>query len=116
MFKHGKKNEEPEHIEPDQTINAVENISASAVDEEVVVIEEINENDNANTTFNNPSQLEDESDEELIKCDKCDYRTGQNIYLLNHKEEIHNWCVFCFTTFTTQEKLKNHTETKHNGL
>ena len=115
MFKHGKKNEEPE---PDPIIDAIENISASAVDDEVVVIdrEEINENDNANATFNNPSQLEDEPDEELIKCDKCDYRTGQNIYLLNHKEEIHNWCVFCFTTFTTQEKLKNHTETKHNGL
>ena len=37
MFKHGKKNEEPEHIEPDQMIDAIENISAPGVDEEVVV-------------------------------------------------------------------------------
>jgi hypothetical protein len=36
MFKHGKKNEEPE---PDPIIDAVENISASAVDDEVVVID-----------------------------------------------------------------------------
>ena len=46
MFKHGKKNEEPE---PDK-IDAFEKISASAVDGEVVVIdrEEMNENDHGN--------------------------------------------------------------------
>ena len=118
MFKHGKNNEEPEHTEPDQKIDAIENIGASGFDEEGVVIdrEEMNDNDNANSTFYNPSQLENESGEDMIKCDKCDYKTGQNIYLLNHKEEIHNWCVCCFKTFKTKEKLKNHIETNHNGV
>ena len=56
-------------------------ISASAVDEEALVIDraEINENDNATTTFYNPSQLENKPGDKMIKCDKCDYKARQNI-------------------------------------
>ena len=61
MFKHRKKIEEHDHIEPDEIIDAIENISVSVVDEEDVVRDEINELDNANTTFYNPSQLENKS-------------------------------------------------------
>ena len=89
MIKHRKKIEEHEHIEADKIIYAIENISVSVVDEEDVLKDKINEHDNANTTFYNHSQLENKSDEELIKCDKCDFKAGQKIDLNNHKEEIH---------------------------
>ena len=68
MFKHRKKIEEPGHSEPDDIIDAIENISVSVVDEEDVEIDrvETSVNDNANITFFNPSQLEEKSSEEVL--------------------------------------------------
>ena len=117
MFKHRKKIGVPGPSEPVDIIDAIENISESVVDEEDVEIDrdETTVNENANTTFFNPSQLVDKSSETTFKCEQCDFITGQNIYLTIHKEEIHNWCVFCFSNFKTQELLKNHTKTIHNN-
>ena len=54
------------------SVNHVINISN--IDAEDVLSYKIKEHNNANTTFYNPSQLENKSDEELIRCDKFDFK------------------------------------------
>ena len=72
------------------------------------------QNDVSNTTFLNPSQHDKPVGAKLFKCEICDFTSSSKISINDHKEETHNWCSTCFSSFSSQENLKNHTKTKHN--
>ena len=65
------------------------------------------QSDVSNTTFLNPSQDDKPVGAKLFKC---------KISINDHKEQYHNWCSTCFSSFCSQENLKNHTKksTKKN--
>ena len=67
-----------------------------------------------NTTFHNPSQEDKPVGAKQFKCKMCDFTSSSKIIINDHKEEIHNWCSTCFSSFSSQENLKNHTKTKHS--
>ena len=59
-------------------------------------------------TFNNPSQADNKFSEQTFKCEQCDFKAARKFDLENHKEEKHNWCSSCFSTFNSKkEKKKN---------
>jgi hypothetical protein len=72
------------------------------------------QNDVSNTTFLNPAQHDKPFGAKLFKCEICDLTSSSKISINDHKEETHNWCSTCFSSFSSQENLKNHTKTKHN--
>ena len=72
------------------------------------------QNDLPNTTFHNPSQEDKPVGAKQFKCKMCDFTSSSKIIINDHKEEIHNWCSTCFSSFSSQENLKNHTKTKHS--
>ena len=114
MFKHSKQVDEHRHGESAGIIDAVETISISVVDEEELVddeeIDELNVNE---TTFINTSQTDNKFSEHTFKCDKCDFKAARKCDLDNHKEEKHNWCSLCYSSYKTQEILKDHIISKH---
>jgi uncharacterized Zn-finger protein len=79
------------------------------------VADEMNENDNesVNKTFLNPSQADMISNEKVFKCLQCDFETTTKGDIVEHKRESHNWCSFCFSTFSSQEILKDHVDANH---
>ena len=82
------------------------------VDEE----DEVNEADDqedemSDRTFVNPSQSD--KSEELFKCEICDFASARKEIIENHKELIHNWCPQCYSSFTTQNKLRIHIKKIH---
>jgi hypothetical protein len=96
-------------------IDAVETISVSVVDEgDLENDKEIDKLNVNKKTFNNPSQTDNKfSEQQTFKCEQCDFKAARKFDLENHKEEKHNWCSFCFSTYKTQEILKDHIITKH---
>ena len=57
-------------------------------------------------TISNPSQVDKNTLETNIKCEKGDFETNRKSIMIKHKKETHNWCPLCFSSFTSQEKLK----------
>ena len=66
-----------------------------------------------NETFQNPSQENNTPCGILFKCEKCDYATTTKANIVNHKKETHNWCRFCFSSFNSQDQLKDHILKNH---
>ena len=64
-----------------------------------------NENESVNKTFLNPSQADIISNENVFKCLQCDFETATKGDIVEHKRESHNWCSFCFSTLSSQEKI-----------
>ena len=75
--------------------------------------DELNENENVNKTFLNPSQADIISNENVFKCLQCDFETATKGDIVEHKRESHNWCSFCISTLSSQEKLEEHVNTNH---
>ena len=48
-----------------------------------------------------------------IKCERCDFACDRNQDLSAHKETSHNWCTICFSSFTSQGKLRKHRKKMH---
>ena len=46
-------------------------------------------------------------------CNICNVAAKSKYELVSHKVSTHNWCVKCFSTFDSRDKLKNHLSTKH---
>ena len=46
-------------------------------------------------------------------CNICNVAAKSKYELVSHKLSTHNWCVKCFSTFDSRDKLKNHLSTKH---
>ena len=46
-------------------------------------------------------------------CNICNVAAKSKHELVTHKVSTHNWCIKCFSTFDSREKLKNHLSTKH---
>ena len=117
MFKH--RREQPENVEfqndCDEVIDIIDIESVSGD------VEEDSENDESelhvdeitNETFYNPSQTINTNVENKLKCAKCDYNAATKPDLVNHKKEAHNWCTFCFSTFSNQDELKDHILANH---
>ena len=78
----------------------------------VVVDEEdernYHENEISNRTFNNPSQIDKSSCDEVFRCEICDFASAMTDIIDNQKELIQNWCIQCDTSFSSQKKLKTH--------
>ena len=115
MFKHSKKEydteHDPEHDETDCIIDAVETISLSGVNEEDLVDDDEND-DEIDVTFNNPSQITNKTSEQSFRCEKCDFAAERISELIDHKGQNHNWCCFCLSSFKSQDIL--HTvKTRH---
>ena len=73
---------------------------------------EMCEND-SDKTFHNPSQEDNTLSGPNFKCNKCDLESATKPDLVKHKTETHNWCIFCFSSFNSQDKLKEHIITNH---
>ena len=57
----------------------------SDVEEEIENIED-EVHDSVNGTFQNPSQVDDNTCEKLFDCRLCDYKGPTNVELVNHKK------------------------------
>ena len=71
------------------------------------------EDDKSNATFMNPSQIDELLSDNMFKCEICDFTSSSKNFIIDHKEEIHNWCRKCYSSFKSKEKLKNHIKKKH---
>ena len=49
-----------------------------------------------------------------FKCRMCDFASARKTDLKNHKKTIHHWCFICFSSYTSQENLKNHFFNDHS--
>ena len=49
-----------------------------------------------------------------FKCKMCDFASACKSDLKNHKKTIHNWCFICFSSFVSQDKLKDHFVKAHS--
>ena len=72
------------------------------------------ENMITNSTFINPSQFDQSCNGIFFKCEVCDFISARKTIIKDLKESTHNWCSICFSTFKTQEKLKNHLQDLHS--
>ena len=54
------------------------------------------------------SQVNDDPNSIFFKCKMCDFASARKIDLRNHMKTSHYWCFICFSTFTSQDKLKDH--------
>ena len=87
------------HDDGIETIESVNDILERNITEIVIIEETIETTDKA------------EPIEEVLlvfKCKLCDFASARKTGLRNHKKQIHNWCFLCFSSFTCQEKLKDH--------
>ena len=50
----------------------------------------------------------------FFKCKQCDFASARKTNLRNHKKQIHNWCFICFSSFTSQDNLKDHFYQAHS--
>ena len=55
-----------------------------------------------------------------FKCRMCDFASARKTDLKNHKKTIHHWCFICFSSYTSQENLKDqfcndHIKTGRSG-
>ena len=111
MYKHRKKNvplnEEIIEIRSDIEVDEQEYFDQDE--------EEIDEQDDTSSkTFINPTQVENTDCNLLIKCEVCDFRARSRSEVIDHKTRIHNWCIICFSSFVSQERLIKHLKSKHN--
>ena len=117
MFKHRK------NVNPDVERDAIESVKNDLSDDDIEEEDDNNILDNsmidradetANKTFSNPSQVNNSG--KMIKCEVCDFRSARKSDVMDHKTETHNWCHICFSSFVTQDRLKEHLRKKHNKL
>ena len=109
-----KNNEECEHIEAVH----VENVKIFDVEDEIIENRLCDKNTEATDDNSELEKTEVKSNsihEQIagsFPCKICDVAAKSRQELANHKISIHNWCNKCFSTFDSQDKLKNHS-TKH---
>ena len=73
---------------------------------------EMCEND-SDKTFHNPSQEDKTLSGQNFKCNKCDFKSATKPDLVKYKTVTHNWCIYCLSSFYSQDKLKEHILTNH---
>lgn len=56
----------------------------------------------------------EDSSSRFFKCKMCDFAAARKISLRDHKKTSHNWCFICFSTFTSQDDLKDHFYKEHS--
>jgi hypothetical protein len=74
----------------------------------------MNDNEKQNATFMNPSKADNVARDEILNCEICDFKTSTRLDTTNHKESLHNWCSFCFSSFNNQKQLKKHLKKIHD--
>ena len=65
------------------------------------------ETQNTNSTFINPSKEMKITVKKALKCETCDFTTRRQSFIMEHKEEKHNWCSQCYSSVNRQKRLKN---------
>ena len=50
-----------------------------------------------------------------FKCRMCDFASARKTDLKNHKKTIHHWCFICFSSYTSEDNLKNHFTNNHSN-
>ena len=104
-------------VNEDIVRNVLENNVVTADDTVEIIdvddVDETNENENSNKTFNNPSQVDKNFHEEFFKCEICDFASARKDTIVNHKELLHNWCPQCYSSFNNQMKLRSHIRNIH---
>ena len=81
---------------------------------DVVYYDEEIENEDANESVNMTFSSHSQPNNTTFKCEKCDFEAERKSDIMNHKKEYHNWCLICFSTFSSQDKLKEHNLKNHN--
>ena len=71
------------------------------------------ENDVSNPTFLNPSQNDKLPSAENFICKMYNFSSTTKTCKNDHKEENHNWCSWCNSSFSSKENLKKHRKKKH---
>ena len=104
MFEHGDCTEANVIVLNEEECVTLEEIID--VDEQEEFIKQ--ENETSERTFINPSQDDEISNDQMKKCEMCDFASARKTELLTHKELRHNWCHICFSSFIFKESLKNH--------
>ena len=92
----------------------IEKNNMAADQSDILEVNEDDENDIPNRTFDNPSQADKSSSDNLFRCEICDFASSMQDIIESHKELIHNTCTKCDSSFTTQKKLKNHIKNIHS--
>ena len=123
MFRHEVQDDieiNPEKINVNEECvsELVEKNDATADQSDFVDVDEVDEtkagNEISNRTFNNPSQVENITSDELFKCEICDFASARQKIIEDHKELFHNWCPRCYSSFDSQRKLKSHVKNDHS--
>ena len=126
MFKHENVPDEEHEVEESIENNELVKSVTEVIDDEITTHEEPfkivdivdlddveQENEIANITFHNPSQVDNLNSDKVFKCKMCDFASARKIDINDHKESSHNWCSSCFSSFGNQENLKEHIKKKH---
>ena len=88
---------------------SVENVEKTVSSKETIeTVEESEPVKQDDAVSSRKSQLYAESSSIFFKCKMCDFAAARKTNLRNHKKTSHNWCFICFSTFTSQDDLKDH--------
>ena len=94
-------------------------ISVGNVEETLISIETVETVEDSepvkqdNAVSSKKSQVYEDSSSRF-KCKMCDFAAARKISLRDHKKTSHNWCFICFSTFTSQDGLKDHFYKEHS--
>ena len=82
----------------DENVNAVDIIEIVDVDDQYEDFDHNNEN--PNRTSISPSQGDQLPSGIILKCKICDFVSGRQTSIKDHKDLCHNWCSLCYSKCT----------------
>ena len=108
MYKHG--DDKCDNIDVSDNIDQE---IVNDVDATVNVLEPDESENCANRTFQNPSQFDKNSSDDMFQCDWCDFVSERKGNLEKHQEISKIWCPFCSDSWGCEYNLKTHIEIEH---
>ena len=81
-------------------------------EERVDQVENIDMKDKFDTAL--PNRAEVWYQDNMLKCNICDFASARKSEISDHKTTIHSWCYICFSSYTSQEHLMNHFRRAHS--
>ena len=72
-----------------------------------------NSDPNTIITANHTTAIDSISGSRKFVCLTCKFEATRKEEMKQHKENIHNWCSLCFSTFRNKELLMTHTSKTH---
>ena len=106
MFKHDNVISETEETSNTSEMS-VQEVVADVHEDEIVTVDSVIDT------------IETDVSEDIaklaFKCRMCDFASARKTNLKNHKKTIHHWCFICFSSYSSQENLKNHFLNAHSN-